>query len=144
LVLNRPLEVQVAQVISGTNPFHDNNLTLRWGGPVGLDRLHVLHTGSGDAGGSQEILEGVNFGGDFQSLLGLPSDEMALRFFLGYAGWDAGQLQGEMELGTWRTHPADTGVVFDTDPATLWHRLMGRLDSDLVWMRHIPRDPSVN
>ena len=52
---------------------------------------------------------------------GTPASEF--RVFAGYTGWTAGQLRNELLAGLWRVRPAQAGVVFDSDPKSLWTRL---------------------
>ena len=47
-----------------------------------------------------------------------------LLWAFGYAGWGPGQLDHEMALRGWFTAPADPGLVFDDDRATLWDTAM--------------------
>ena len=44
----------------------------------------------------------------------------------GYAGWGAGQLEGELAQGAWFTEPEDPKLVFDEDPAKVWDAAMAR------------------
>jgi putative transcriptional regulator len=44
----------------------------------------------------------------------------------GYAGWGAGQLEGELAVGAWFTEPEDPKLVFDEDPAKVWDAAMAR------------------
>jgi putative transcriptional regulator len=44
----------------------------------------------------------------------------------GYAGWTAGQLEGELAQGVWFTEPEDPKLVFDEDPAKVWDDAMAR------------------
>jgi putative transcriptional regulator len=44
----------------------------------------------------------------------------------GYAGWAAGQLEGELAQGAWFTEPEDPKLVFDEDPAKVWDDAMAR------------------
>jgi len=45
------------------------------------------------------------------------------RLYLGYAGWEAGQLEWEMGQEAWEILPANAGIVFDPHPESLWGRL---------------------
>jgi len=47
-------------------------------------------------------------------------------FALGYAGWGAGQLEGEIARRDWFTTPAEPDLVFDAERATLWERALAR------------------
>jgi putative transcriptional regulator len=49
----------------------------------------------------------------------------------GYAGWAAGQLEGELAHGAWFTAPADPGIVFDDDRDQVWEHAMQRRTQDL-------------
>ncbi len=49
-----------------------------------------------------------------------------LRFYLGYAGWGPGQLDDEVDAGAWHILTGDANAVFDSDPDSLWDRLIRR------------------
>lgn len=44
----------------------------------------------------------------------------------GYAGWGAGQLEGELAQGAWFTEPEDPKLVFEEDPTKVWDAAMAR------------------
>ena len=44
----------------------------------------------------------------------------------GYAGWGAGQLEGELAQGAWFTEPEDPKLVFDMDSAKVWDEAVAR------------------
>jgi putative transcriptional regulator len=48
-------------------------------------------------------------------------------FALGYAGWQAGQLEQELADNAWLTLPADAGLIFNTPPADKWEAAMQKL-----------------
>jgi putative transcriptional regulator len=54
-----------------------------------------------------------------------------LRVFAGYAGWDAGQLERELEFDMWHVVPALPSDVFDPEPGTLWRRVLRRQGGEL-------------
>jgi putative transcriptional regulator len=49
----------------------------------------------------------------------------------GYAGWGAGQLEGEMALRSWFTAEEDVELIFDLDRAKVWDEAMKRRTQDL-------------
>ena len=52
-------------------------------------------------------------------------------FALGYAGWGAGQLEAEIARRDWFSTPADPGLIFDADRATLWETALARRTREL-------------
>ena len=52
------------------------------------------------------------------------------KLFLGYAGWDEGQLEDELGENVWLIADADMEVVFDDDHATKWSRALKGLGID--------------
>lgn len=69
------------------------------------------------------------------------------KFFVGYAGWSASQLDAELETGVWLVAPAHSEHVFG-DSARLWTVLLRRVDPTLSALglnpNIIPDDPSMN
>ena len=49
----------------------------------------------------------------------------------GYAGWAAGQLEGEMAQRGWFTAEEDVELIFDMDRAKVWDEAMKRRTQDL-------------
>jgi putative transcriptional regulator len=52
-------------------------------------------------------------------------------FAVGYAGWGAGQLQGEVARRDWFTTPAEPALIFDADRGNLWETALARRTRDL-------------
>ena len=52
-------------------------------------------------------------------------------FALGYAGWSAGQLEGEIARHDWFTAPAEPELVFDTERSQVWERALARRTREL-------------
>ncbi len=104
---------------------------VHWGGPVEPSRGFVLH--SDDWGGQDTIHVGghaVGHGGTTWALTGTLDILRALAegrgpgrwlVALGYAGWGAGQLDGEMTRHGWLTAPADECILFDTPHDARWN-----------------------
>ncbi|WP_322796539.1 YqgE/AlgH family protein [Tepidiforma sp.] len=66
------------------------------------------------------------------------------RVFAGYAGWSAGQLEGEIEEEAWFVVPALEEDAFTADPTTLWRRALRRQPGKLALFAWAPADPRVN
>ena len=67
-----------------------------------------------------------------------------IRVFAGYAGWDEGQLEDEIEQGAWYVLDADPEDAFTTVPDDLWRFVLRRQGGDLSLVANFPIDPSMN
>lgn len=145
LILNRPLSLQLGEVLEETAPC-DAPLSL--GGPVQPNTLHYLHTFGDAAQGAVGIAQGVYWGGDFEyvktHLRVGAYDATHLRFFLGYAGWGEGQLEGELADEDWIVTPAEPGDVFRRPAEQLWQLVMRRMGGDYALFANFPEDPRMN
>jgi putative transcriptional regulator len=66
------------------------------------------------------------------------------RVFAGYAGWGPGQLEGELEEGSWLVEPATPDDVFSATPDELWSEVVRRKGPDYTLLASMPFDPSAN
>lgn len=137
IVVNRPLLerplASLLEALGDKDTAAAGNVRIFAGGPVQPDLGFVLHsadyrrpdTKEIDANlamtSSVEILRDIAHGqGPKQSLVAF-----------GYAGWGAGQLEGELEQRAWFTTPADAQLVFEEDRDKLWDKAMTRRTQDL-------------
>jgi putative transcriptional regulator len=92
------------------------------GGPVERQRGFVLH--SRDWGGQDAIdVAGawmLSSSLDVLRALAEGCGPKRWHFILGYAGWDAGQLESEFARHAWHAAPADELLLFETPPAERW------------------------
>lgn len=135
LVLNRPLELALPAVLPGEHLGEAAGMPLLWGGPVGADQLILLHDSPASAAVGRPVHGGVHFGGGVEAARQLAKAGGWLRFFLGYSGWSAGQLQDEIDHDSWHVVPFDHAEVWTTDWRWQWERLIARADPSLAWMR---------
>jgi len=66
------------------------------------------------------------------------------RAFLGYAGWGAGQLEGELEGEDWIVAEPVADDLFTAAPDRLWSRVLARKGGPFALLATMPPDPSVN
>jgi putative transcriptional regulator len=116
-----------------------------FGGPV-TGPLMAVHTKA--SLGERQLLPGVFFSGKEKNVQTLIRQaEQPLKVFAGYAGWEAGQLEFEVELGIWRVAPATAEQTF-SDSDELWEqvsRQTSRLQLQVMLnLKHIPADPLLN
>jgi putative transcriptional regulator len=63
-----------------------------------------------------------------------------VRVFSGYAGWDEGQLELELALGSWFVVPAELSDVFTETPQGLWREVLARQPGRLALFASFPND----
>lgn len=68
----------------------------------------------------------------------------ALRIFRGYAGWEPGQLEAEIETGSWIVVDSESTDVFTADPDELWRAVLRRQPGRLGWLAEAPDDLTWN
>jgi putative transcriptional regulator len=124
-VLNRESDVRVDELV---DEFPEFDAPVFVGGPVGRDTVHYLHRKGDLLEGSDEVVSGVYWGGDYEKLkflirqgLILPKD---IRFFVGYSGWSDNQLDEEMVNGSWVPARMDANYLFQSSPDILWSKVM--------------------
>jgi putative transcriptional regulator len=148
LVVNRRSGVQLPEVLEGIAPEPLPALPLYLGGPVERQALLVLHRLEVPIPGAHPVAGGISLGGDMQAILRHAADTVEanpqIRFYAGYAGWGAGQLDAELAIGSWITCEALPEHVFDADDESLWSRVLKSLGSDYARLATMPPDPRVN
>jgi putative transcriptional regulator len=102
------------------------------GGPVQPSRGFVLHSPDYVQEGTMVIDERFALTATVDVLRAIAAGKGPERrvLALGYAGWDAGQLDSEIQANGWLLAPADPEIVFDRDNATKWLRAMRAIGVD--------------
>ena len=142
LVLNRPLEVAVDGSLPRWAGFVGPPPVVFEGGPVERGGVVALGWGPSIEGPLPHGLTSVDLDDQPELVLGSGIDRV--RIFAGYAGWGAGQLEGELAMGAWWVTDAQIDDVFGSEPSQLWAKVLWRSGGDLRWFAHLPPDPSVN
>ncbi|GGI26246.1 transcriptional regulator [Pedobacter mendelii] len=120
-----------------------------FGGPVAADTIHFIHRCYDKLQSGEEIGDGIYWGGNFETLKILINtnaiDENEVKFFLGYSGWDDGQLNKEIEQNAWMvsdiSHP---DIIFGNDDEKLWRDVIVNLGPKYAHISNFPVDPSLN
>ncbi|MDB5196207.1 MAG: YqgE/AlgH family protein [Flaviaesturariibacter sp.] len=144
-VVNRQYENTLDELLPEVE---GHKLPVYYGGPVQVNTLHFLHRYPDEIAGGIEIMKGVYWGGDFDSVVSLinsgKADPERLRFYIGYSGWSAGQLEEEMEEKTWVTAEATKTLVFHPLAEEIWKESLRHLGGDYEMMINFPIDPQLN
>ena len=153
VVLNRPTEVQVSDVLEPWGELTSGPQVMFQGGPVALDSALAVG-GMLAPSAEEEPLGWRRISTDASRGLGLvdldaPPEVLAgeirsLRIFAGYAGWSAGQLESEIEDGSWYVVEVERDDPFTADPGRLWRDVLRRQPGDLSLVASFPEDPTRN
>jgi putative transcriptional regulator len=138
VVLNRRSDTPVAEAIPALADLVEAGELVRVGGPVAPQAVVAL----GDFEDASEA--GTRVVGGLGTLDPEAANEtlLRLRVYAGYAGWDAGQLDGEVEEGAWIVAEADAEDPFrDGD---IWSDALRRKGGGYRLLATMPSDPSLN
>lgn len=119
------------------------------GGPVGQDSFQFLHCVPDAISGGLELSDGLFLGGDMDSFAEyIATEESArreVRTFVGYSGWGEGQLEGELQIGSWLPLPLDRELVFRDSPAeVVWREAVRSIGGEGEGLASLPPDVSWN
>lgn len=145
LILNKPNSFALHELMEH---FEDTNWNTFNGGPVAQNSIHFLHTAPELIPEGMEVLPGVFWGGDFNAVIKSILEKMItpdrLKFFVGYSGWAANQLEQEMEEHTWLNVQATKALLFNTPPDEIWKKALVHMGGNYAQMANYPIDPQLN
>ena len=126
IVINRPLKLDLRGLfkqlgIRVLTPVGTNEAVVM-GGPVSSERGFVLHDGDTEFESSLVISENIRLtlSRDIIEALAAGTGPKKALVALGYAGWDAGQLEDEILSNSWLHAPASADIVFGMPFAQRW------------------------
>ncbi len=138
VVVNRPLDLHLADLLEHLSlETHDPKLAnqlLHTGGPVQTDRGFVLHRPIGAWESTIMLSDSLGLTASRDIIQAIASGEagpMNAMVLLGYAGWEAGQLEQELADNAWLTLPAEEGILFDIPTEDRWQAAASHLGIDL-------------
>ncbi|HEU5010052.1 MAG TPA: YqgE/AlgH family protein [Gaiellaceae bacterium] len=143
VVLNRSSETPVEEALPELTLLAEDLGAVHVGGPVQPSAVVVLADFVDPDAAETLVLDSVGF---------LPSEVepdtlgelRRARVYAGYAGWGPGQLDGELEEGSWIVEPARPEDVFTDDPESLWSDVLRRKGGPFAVLAAMPPDPSLN
>jgi putative transcriptional regulator len=140
VILNRPLDKQVGDLVNEEPPAGLANVPVFLGGPVGRNQL-MFAAFQWEKGEGLKLNHSVNLE---QASELLSDDPSSVRAFVGYAGWGAGQLEAEMKQNAWLVQKATRSTLKADRLPKLWFDIMRGLGPWYKMLAAAPDDPSLN
>ncbi len=138
IVINQPTSMRVDELIDSLNKENrtttlPNDTPVLVGGPVQINRGFILHDSDRDWESTHIIDNDLKLttSEDILFDIGKGTGPSNLIVALGYAGWDAGQLEQEIAHNSWLTVPYEAKIVFDTPIEKRWQSAADKLGIDL-------------
>ncbi len=139
IIINRPMQLSLGDILEQMS-IHSklpeiSNLPIFNGGPVSQEQGFILHKLSDTKWQStlptsstlalttsKDILQDIAVGNG-------PSQHIVS---LGYAGWEAGQLEKEIQSNHWLNVPADDAIIFEQPSQNRYQAAVAKLGFDLT------------
>lgn len=135
LIINHPQNLSLNDVLEDLRLARmTRNAPVYFGGPVEPFRGFVLHDATRRYESTLRITENIflTVSRDILVDLGKGIGPEKFLFFLGYAGWGAGQLESEIERNDWLISATDPSFVFDLPWEKRWTTAIERLGVDVA------------
>jgi putative transcriptional regulator len=132
LVVNRRGDVPLARLFPHLMPTMSTAGHAFTGGPVQREVAIALTRTSEPGAEARPIVDGIHLvsaRASLEALLASGAPASRTRVYLGYAGWDPGQLEAETAQGSWHVVNGEADIVFAPDPAAVWPRQIARTEA---------------
>ncbi len=151
-IVNKPLTVNLGELLETADDSLPGqiapacfDLSVQFGGPVRMEQLWLVYKDCTEEGEPPATIEDLEEHGslEFSERWRLIADSDSIeaflyghrddpfRPFIGYTGWGAGQLEEEMEEGSWLYVPFDEALIFeDRDQDDAWEDVLARIGVD--------------
>ena len=134
LVINLPHNLQVDQLLEHFKfdiALDENTAkkTVLIGGPVDMEHGFILYKGESTWQHSMSLRNNLNMAVSEDLLKAIGQNKGPENFisFLGFAGWEKGQLAKEINENSWLTIPYNEALLFEVDTKTKWHVALNTL-----------------
>lgn len=144
-ILNQPTNLIISDIVKDFPKFNAN---LFIGGPVEKNTLHFIHSLGSKIENSMPILDGLYWSGNFETVKSLirkgEINDSEIKFFLGYSGWNTGQLEQELQEQAWIVVNSDATLALEKNDQKMWQNIIKKMDKDYAIWHTMPDDPELN
>lgn len=144
-LLNKPLDIDIKELLSD---FPGEEASICMGGPVGSDTVHYIHMLGDIVPNSVKVTDNIYWGGDYEVLKNMiltgRIDPLQIRFFVGYSGWDPGQLDREISENSWVVGEFDEKLIMESSEPAAWKIFLEKLGGKFRLWTNFPENPALN
>jgi putative transcriptional regulator len=144
-ILNKKVDLGIHDILPG---FPEFECDVYLGGPVATDSVYFIHKLGNKLPGSIPVLGNIFWGGDFETLRQQISagviDPADIRFFIGYSGWDSGQLEKEIKEDSWLVDDVDEETVMRDLRESSWAEFVKKVGRRYTIWENFPENPAMN
>ncbi len=144
LILNKPTGHKISEL---SDEFKNFDSPLLVGGPVKNKNIFYIHTFGKSIPNSVHIKDNLYWGGNFDIIQLLKSggknQRNRIKFFVGYAGWVAGQLDTELSNNFWLVSDIDVNTIMNYDKE-IWKKTVNKLSKEYSIWANFPENPIFN
>jgi putative transcriptional regulator len=136
LILNRRTEIPLSRALEGVKAVKGRTDSVYSGGPVDPTTVFALRQSSAKLEGAANVFGDIYLISTKEILennFSARPDAAGFHVYLGYAGWTVAQLRREVELGAWFIFRPDAAAVFDSEPDSLWSRMIRKSEQKLAF-----------
>ena len=129
LIINKPTEVPLRKFFTRVPALTKQAGVAYFGGPVNIGDVCLVLRAPKSAASATRLFDDVFMSADAGAIAGFlanPSLAKDVRVVFGRAQWTEDQLQAEILEGSWYIVPARAEMVFSTDPAHVWRKMVDR------------------
>ena len=148
LVINRSAPINAKEVFEEMGVMNSPSGKIYMGGPVSPSQVFYLCHSKTPLPELDVICDGIYLGMNWELLENLlkrvEDPEKNIRFYMGYSGWGAGQLAGEMTRLSWLTCEAQSEFVFQENEDEIWACAVKSMGKDYEYLTKAPVNPQWN
>lgn len=150
LVLNHYIDETVSDLMHKFNRVNTSDFKISLGGPVDTDSIYYIHTRPDLIKDSINVIDDIYLGnGDnFNAIADLISKKKIskneIKFFLGYSGWTAGQLNEELEKNSWFVGKLSSKTIMEYQETDIWKKTLEKMSEKHRVISNFPQNPMLN
>jgi putative transcriptional regulator len=149
VITNRPTRFTIQELLPDHALLGRCSFPVFLGGPVDHSSLQFVHRVPTAIPGGLSIDGRLWLGGELDALGQYLTENpreaaQSVRLFLGYSGWGAGQLEGELATGSWLPALSSFEAVFGEPGESTWRRVVRSIGEEGRGLEQLPPDVSWN